>query len=838
MLWAFVFFLFFLSQNEILLAQKNFDASTSIRSKLSRGMYLLGRWERCKNKYPIKACNEERVSACLAAIGNWNCDEGKLLTAFKENMDVQESVFFDYVAQEQVRENICELNYLQKLDRQASVKDLLKVQPALEKSQAIHSKLDNLKLHKPPVNLHRNAKDLQQQIVQDLANKLEPMREVYGKLIRLQSEITKLTNKHRRTSRYRRSGIVTTRFRDSSGKELSYGTRDEALKFLKRQKAELEMAFNSIKFSIWNATEPRMEKYIQQQLYRKESPKEFVQKAMSLSGNLSFQKRIIDPMKTEAQHNLVKLSKLQGKDYNPVTAKSHFRSYSDKFGRDITKNELYEKYIQKLEDQYGPIFDALACHIDAGYGSGRTRLFWAGQAALLIASFGTSAWLNTLSNGVRLGFYSAKNARILSLVLIGEEVSIDLLSAYISDCLPDNSADQFKSNICTSTNSENINRVQFQRHEIEATNCKLGLALSSVMGLNTIKDLKKLKTLNEISQKQITLVDITKKRAIDDITRTKGNLRYDSKSLKKPSLVVVEKYRKQQRPIPAIWDPFIEGGYIYEDYILKMEKFGKTYSRKLVEAVEKNPDVKRMNFSEAGGRIEALPVNRVEVYKYTDKDGKVFYLRKVASQVRRDIKIRDQEGNLLRRFDNVLVGNDASRKILAVKEVDKLLGGKFRPEVKVVKRKEDGEVFLLSNEVKGKSFCNPRSKRTENCFKVEDLSAEARSDSEVFEFLIGNWDGVPRNFRVTANGRAVGFDDDRAFSIGLVWPRPQGSTPIFGDGLPQLYTKTMVTNIRKMLSEGRKSLYKKIGKELTPEEFESLWFRLEIIAEDMTQKAY
>ncbi|MBC87502.1 MAG: hypothetical protein CL677_10035 [Bdellovibrionaceae bacterium] len=183
----------------------------------------------------------------------------------------------------------------------------------------------------------------------------------------------------------------------------------------------------------------------------------------------------------------------------------------------------------QLEDRYGKTRKT------AGQ-----AFYWGGQAAMLVATGGASIWVQGLANAAKAGAMAVNSARIMSALRIpnasvargattmttgtdsaagttaaatagaateatlgaassstsgaasstavrtaassnlataGAVASLDVMNAYISDCVGSNTVDSFRQNICKNLNGDTT---ELLKKDLDTSNCALGITLSAL----------------------------------------------------------------------------------------------------------------------------------------------------------------------------------------------------------------------------------------------------------------------------------------------------------------------------------------------------------------------
>jgi hypothetical protein len=111
------------------------------------------------------------------------------------------------------------------------------------------------------------------------------------------------------------------------------------------------------------------------------------------------------------------------------------------------------------------------------------------------------------------------------------------------------------------------------------------------------------------------------------------------------------------------------------------------------------------------------------------------------------------------------------------------------------------------------------------------LTQAQRSESEAFEFLVGNADVVERNMTYDSNAGVFVFDHNFAFIPGFV---PSHSNLLWGYSLPHCYTPTFVAGLRSLTPQ---KIVELLAPLLSYQELLWVMFRREILVKHLESLA-
>lgn len=247
------------------------------------------------------------------------------------------------------------------------------------------------------------------------------------------------------------------------GKLPNYKVRNK--KYVKAEKCisrlQIEREYQSMRRSLWKSEDPVMSSYIDQLMDAptdKLNAKEFSNPASSLFFGRTLHK--LQESRVSALRDLRKQA----------------RGYTDQFKKDVVQGPDYADLILDYQEAApGENFSGLSCSLQGRYGTAREHVYWAGQAAITLGSFGAGAGISALSAAYRLNKIRKTAAMVLGLG------AVDLTAAYYSDCVGDSgikarmqsSKDRKKSKTCSATASSVL-------AEVNDSSCALSIAMTSM----------------------------------------------------------------------------------------------------------------------------------------------------------------------------------------------------------------------------------------------------------------------------------------------------------------------------------------------------------------------
>ncbi|MFK8138117.1 MAG: Fic family protein [Bdellovibrionales bacterium] len=352
--------------------------------------------------------------------------------------DILDQSFFQKAAESQKSKLSCDLD---------SLSDLVDLSGTeiqyLEKIDINKNRLYSMKLKKS----------------QSLRSADERKRSLEPIASQIQSKLPRLKSMYSALSKVPRSNRSNNEFQSNSNKcitgdlaKLKVVTKkyDSSQDCISRE--SIAKAYELTRRSLWRGGDPVMSDYVDELI--KKAPENIDLEKLTNSNSPFAINSVIRSMQNSRLQTLYQLKK-QGSEFE------------DSFKVGFVRSPNFADLIKDMQEESpGTDYAGLNCSLQGRYGRAREHVFWAGQAALTVGSFGVGAGVGVLSAGLRLGKITKNAARVLALA------SVDLTSAYYSDCVGQSPV---TSSIltCEETNASVL-------QEIDNSNCALNLAITTI----------------------------------------------------------------------------------------------------------------------------------------------------------------------------------------------------------------------------------------------------------------------------------------------------------------------------------------------------------------------
>ncbi len=202
------------------------------------------------------------------------------------------------------------------------------------------------------------------------------------------------------------------------------------------------------------------------------------------------------------------------------------------------------------------------------------------------------------------------------------------------------------------------------------------------------------------------------------------------------------------------------------------------------------------------GKVDIQKVGggtRSEVYS-AQIGGRTVYLRPVES------------------LSHNLSQTDAARKTYAASKFNQYLGLKTVPKAQKVV--VNNRVMIMSEQAPGEILTDSAK---------QSLNPKSKSNTQVFEFVIGNDDAKSHNVMVNAKGDTQVFDHDRAFMPGMTDVKKVE----FAYSFPEDYFQEAISAVKDFNAKDFETQFNGL---LSKPEIDSVIFRMEVVRQDMISK--